>query len=49
MLVKALVLFPISRFFGICDQTDARNLALILAQGSEFAFVLFTIASQSKL
>jgi len=49
MFVKAIVLFPIGRFFGICDQTGARNLAVILAQGGEFAFVLFAVAGQSTL
>lgn len=49
MFVKAIVLFPIGRFFGICDQTGARNLAVTLAQGGEFAFLLFAIAGQSTL
>jgi len=49
MLVKALVLFPIGRFFGICGKTEARNLAVLLAQGGEFAFVLFAIAGQVEI
>ncbi len=44
MAVKAAVLFSISRFFGICNSQSARQLAAILSQGGEFAFVLFAIA-----
>jgi glutathione-regulated potassium-efflux system ancillary protein KefC/glutathione-regulated potassium-efflux system protein KefB len=44
MSVKAIVLFALSRFFGICDTRAALKLAAVLAQGGEFAFVLFAIA-----
>ncbi len=44
MSVKALVLFSLSRFFGICDTRAALKLAAVLSQGGEFAFVLFAIA-----
>ena len=49
MLAKAIVLFPIARLFGICDKSGALNLAVILAQGGEFAFVLFGIVAQGQL
>ncbi|MBT8086423.1 MAG: monovalent cation:proton antiporter-2 (CPA2) family protein [Gammaproteobacteria bacterium] len=44
MAIKAAVLFSISRFFGICNSQSARQLAAVLSQGGEFAFVLFAIA-----
>ena len=44
MAVKAAVLFSISRFFGVCNSQSARQLAAVLSQGGEFAFVLFSIA-----
>ncbi len=49
MLAKAIVLFPVARLFGICDKTAALNLTVILAQGGEFAFVLFGIVAQGQL
>ncbi|MGI9204123.1 MAG: monovalent cation:proton antiporter-2 (CPA2) family protein [Woeseiaceae bacterium] len=49
MFAKAIVLFPVARLFGLCDKTGALNLAVILAQGGEFAFVLFGIVSQGQL
>lgn len=49
MLAKAIVLFPVARLFGICDKTGALNLTVILAQGGEFAFVLFGIVAQGQL
>jgi len=47
MVVKAAVLFPLARLFGICDTKGAINLAVVLAQGGEFAFVLFGIVGRS--
>ena len=44
MLTKALVLYPLALRFGMCDRSDALKLAAVLAQGGEFAFVLFGIA-----
>jgi glutathione-regulated potassium-efflux system ancillary protein KefC/glutathione-regulated potassium-efflux system protein KefB len=41
MAIKAAVLFPIARIFGVCDTRSAVSLAVVLAQGGEFAFVLF--------
>jgi len=47
MAIKAAVVFPLARLFGICDVKGAIKLAVVLAQGGEFAFVLFGIAGQS--
>lgn len=44
MAIKALVLYPLARRFGMCDWRAAVKLAAVLAQGGEFAFVLFGIA-----
>ena len=44
MTLKALVLFPLARLFGMCDSRAALKTAVILAQGGEFAFVLLAIA-----
>lgn len=44
MGIKALVLIPLGRRFGMCDRRAALKLAAVLSQGGEFAFVLFTIA-----
>jgi len=44
MVIKALVLIPLGRPFGMCDRRAALKLAAVLSQGGEFAFVLFTIA-----
>ncbi len=49
MLAKAGVLFPLARRFGLCNKTSALNLAVSLAQGGEFAFVLFGIVAQGQL
>jgi len=49
MLAKALVLFPLARFFGICDTRGAGSLAVVLAQGGEFAFVLFAIVARQQI
>ena len=49
MTIKALVLFPIARKFGLCDKASAVSLAVVLAQGGEFAFVLFAIVGEGDL
>jgi glutathione-regulated potassium-efflux system ancillary protein KefC/glutathione-regulated potassium-efflux system protein KefB len=49
MLTKALVLFPLARFFGMCDRAAALKLAAVLAQGGEFAFVLLAIAATEQV
>jgi len=46
---KALVLFPLARLFSIGDKTSSISLAIVLAQGGEFAFVLFGIAGRTEL
>lgn len=45
ILAKAVVLYALARAFGLQDDAS-RSLAVILAQGGEFAFVLFTLARQ---
>ena len=49
MLAKALVILPLARAFGIRDLAAARTVAIVLAQGGEFAFVLFAIAIREQL
>jgi monovalent cation:proton antiporter-2 (CPA2) family protein len=46
---KALVLYPLARHFGMCDWRAALKLAAVLAQGGEFAFVLFGIARTEQV
>lgn len=41
LAIKALILFSLARLFGLANG-PARHLSLILPQGGEFAFVLFT-------
>jgi glutathione-regulated potassium-efflux system protein KefB len=41
--VKAIVLYAIGRWQGL-DHRSARRLALVISQGGEFAFVIFTQA-----
>ena len=48
MATKALVLYPLSRQFGMCDRGAALKLAAVLSQGGEFAFVLFAIAASTQ-
>lgn len=47
MLIKAAVIFPLARLFGVCDPKAAVSLAVVLAQGGEFAFVLFGIVAET--
>jgi monovalent cation:proton antiporter-2 (CPA2) family protein len=49
MATKALVLYPLARSFGMCDWRAALKLAAVLAQGGEFAFVLFGIARTEQV
>lgn len=44
LLVKAAILAVLGRVFGLGGGTS-RNLAVVLSQGGEFAFVLFTLAA----
>lgn len=46
LLVKATILLVLSRGFGL-SLAVAAAVALMLAQGSEFGFVLFTLAQQA--
>ena len=46
--IKALIVFAIARLAGHGSHS-ARNLAAALAQGGEFAFVLFTLAGNYKI
>ncbi len=46
--LKAVVLFIVGRISGL-PTTSARSLAMVLAQGGEFAFVLFAAALQGRL
>ncbi|MFQ5544465.1 MAG: monovalent cation:proton antiporter-2 (CPA2) family protein [Acidiferrobacterales bacterium] len=43
LLVKFVVLFAVGKLFGY-ENASARNLAFVLPQGGEFAFVLFSAA-----
>lgn len=45
---KALILFPLSRLSGLKSE-DAIRVALLLAQGGEFAFVVFDRAMELKV
>jgi voltage-gated potassium channel Kch len=49
MSAKALVLFPLGRLFGISGVGGQANLAILLCQGGEFAFVLFGLAGQEQI
>ncbi len=46
--VKALVLYGIGKLIRL-PESSAQSLALALAQGGEFAFVLFGVASDARL
>ena len=48
IVLKAAVLFVVGRVSGL-PTTSARSLAFVLAQGGEFAFVLFAAALQGRL
>jgi CPA2 family monovalent cation:H+ antiporter-2 len=48
IIIKTLVLWGIARLFGVAWR-PALALALLLSQGGEFGFVLFTQAEQAQL
>lgn len=48
ILVKAIVMYGLGRAFGLRNDS-ARSIGLILAQGGEFAFILFTLARKSAV
>lgn len=47
--LKALVLYLVSRFAAGEDRQQSVALAALLAQGGEFAFVVFTLAASNNL
>jgi len=49
MFAKAIVLFPLAKFFGLCDNKGALSLAAVLSQGGEFAFVLFALVARENI
>ncbi|MEO8344657.1 MAG: monovalent cation:proton antiporter-2 (CPA2) family protein [Betaproteobacteria bacterium] len=48
MLVKAALLYAVTRLAGT-DNDEAQRIAVLLAQGGEFAFVLFTAAQTTGI
>jgi CPA2 family monovalent cation:H+ antiporter-2 len=48
MLVKAAVTYAVCRLFG-CRHENAVRIALLLPQGGEFAFVLFSAAAAASI
>ncbi|RCS56484.1 glutathione-regulated potassium-efflux system protein KefC [Parvibium lacunae] len=48
VLLKSLILFGCSRWFGI-SQPERALFAIVLSQGSEFAFVVFATATQLQI
>ncbi|QEP43308.1 potassium transporter KefC [Ectothiorhodospiraceae bacterium BW-2] len=48
LLIKIAVLLPLALLFG-CGRRNSMAIALILAQGGEFALVLFSLAQQAAL
>ncbi|MEQ1669339.1 MAG: NAD-binding protein, partial [Hyphomicrobium sp.] len=48
MLIKAVILYFLGRWQGL-DASPARRLALALAQGGEFAFVLLSVGQTNKI
>jgi CPA2 family monovalent cation:H+ antiporter-2 len=48
MLVKAAIIYPLARLFG-ASHDDALQVALILPQGGEFGFVLFSAATAATI
>ena len=48
IIIKIIVLYPLARFFGV-KKRNALAVTLLLAQGGEFALVLFALAFQSGI
>lgn len=46
--VKAVIVYALGRWQGLKER-PSRRLALVISQGGEFAFVIFTAASQSEV
>lgn len=49
MGVKAAILLPLSRLFGLSDMKSSASLAAVLCQGGEFAFVLFGLVAREQI
>jgi glutathione-regulated potassium-efflux system protein KefB len=49
IVIKGFVLFSLARFGARQDSASALKLAAVLAQGGEFAFVVFTLAVENRL
>lgn len=49
MLLKGVLLWPLGRLLGELDRTDALRLAVLLACGGEFAFVVLKLAAGQQL
>ena len=47
MSIKGLILVLLARQFGMCDTRSSLRLAAAMAQGGEFAFVIFALAAQT--
>ena len=48
MIVKAAIIYPLTRLFG-ASHDDALQVSLILPQGGEFGFVLFSAAAGAAI
>ena len=48
LLIKSLLLYGVARAFGTAND-DAQRIAVLLSQGGEFAFVLFTAAVGARI
>ena len=49
LLLKGLLLWPLGRIVGGLDRTEALRLAVLLACGGEFAFVVLKMAGEQSL
>jgi len=49
MLLKGLLLWPLGRIVGGLDRAEALRLAVLLACGGEFAFVVLKMAGEQRL
>ena len=49
MIAKAIVLLPLTALFSVGDGKTGLRFAVLMAQGGEFAFVLFAIAGREGI
>jgi glutathione-regulated potassium-efflux system protein KefB len=49
LLLKGALLWPLGRFVGGLDRAEALRLAVLLACGGEFAFVVLKLADEQRL